>query len=86
MFSPLHIFLLPAAYLDPGSGSLIIQVLLAVALGGGYLVKVYWKKIKAFFSGKKGDTAALLKIELSVDTDSGDGPTASPYDPSKPEE
>lgn len=43
------------AYLDPSSGSFILQILLAALLGGGYAVKVYWKKIKAFFTGHKED-------------------------------
>ncbi len=37
-------------YLDPGSGSFILQILLAALLGGAYAVKVYWKKIKGWFS------------------------------------
>ena len=37
----------PALYLDPGSGSFILQVLLAALLGGGFAIKAYWKKIKA---------------------------------------
>ena len=49
------IFLLkPLAYLDPGSGSFIIQMLLAGLLGIGVGVRIYWKKIVAFFSKKKG--------------------------------
>jgi len=40
------------AYLDPGSGSYILQVLLGTLLGGSYLIKVYWEKIKSFFSRK----------------------------------
>jgi len=42
----------PVLYLDPGSGSFILQVLLASILGAGFAVKVYWKKIIGFF--KKG--------------------------------
>ena len=34
------------AYLDPGSGSLILQVILAVLLGGFFIIRSYWKKIK----------------------------------------
>lgn len=37
------------AYIDLGAGSLIIQFLIAGLVGGLFLVKVYWKKIKAFF-------------------------------------
>jgi hypothetical protein len=36
-------------YLDPGSGSLIIQVVIATLLGIGFLIKAYWKKIVNFF-------------------------------------
>jgi hypothetical protein len=43
----------PHAYLDPGSGSIIVQLLVAAGLGAAFAVRVYWKKIKAFFSGKK---------------------------------
>ncbi|MCX5810117.1 MAG: hypothetical protein NTX36_12245 [Proteobacteria bacterium] len=37
------------AYLDPGTGSYILQVLLAVVIGGLFSIKVFWKKIKALF-------------------------------------
>ena len=36
----------PNAYLDPGSGSLILQVILAILLGGLFILRSYWKKIK----------------------------------------
>lgn len=48
---------LPLLYLDPGSGSFLIQLLLAAGLGLGVAVKVYWAKIKALF-GKKSNTDA----------------------------
>lgn len=38
------------AYIDPGTGSLIIQVLVASLLGGLFTLKIYWKRVKAFFS------------------------------------
>jgi len=38
------------AYLDPGTGSYVFQVLVATAIGGLYVVKMYWQKIKNFFS------------------------------------
>ena len=43
-------------YLDPGSGSFLLQLLLAALLGGAFAIKIYWKKIKALFSGKKAPT------------------------------
>jgi hypothetical protein len=51
----MHIKLIPLLYLDPGSGSMILQIVIAAALGGAYAVKVYWKKIKRLFRGKGAD-------------------------------
>jgi len=44
-----------ACYIDPGTGSLIIQVLIAFFLGGLFTLRVYWKKFKAFFTRKKDE-------------------------------
>ena len=38
------------AYIDPGTGSLVIQVLIASFVGALFLIKIYWKKVKAFFN------------------------------------
>jgi len=41
-------------YLDPGSGSLLVQLLAAGLLGGiGIVVKMFWGRIRAFFKGEK---------------------------------
>ncbi len=37
------------AYIDPGNGSYIIQLILAGLLGIGYTLKLYWYKIINFF-------------------------------------
>jgi hypothetical protein len=36
-------------YLDPGSGSYVLQVLIAGLLSSLYFIKTFWGKIKAFF-------------------------------------
>lgn len=36
-------------YIDPGSGSLILQVLAGGALAAGMFIKTYWIRIKSFF-------------------------------------
>jgi len=41
------------AYLDPGTGSIIIQGIIAAVLSITIAVKTYWFKIKAFFSKKE---------------------------------
>jgi len=38
------------AYLDPGSGSVLIQLLIAGLLGAAFLIKAFWSRIKAFFN------------------------------------
>ena len=37
------------AYLDPGSGSFIFQMLIAAIVGGLFVIKLYFNKIKTFF-------------------------------------
>jgi hypothetical protein len=47
------IFLYPHnayAYLDPGTGSIILQSIIGALLVGTYTIKLYWYKIKSFFS------------------------------------
>ena len=39
------------AYIDPGSGSLIIQMLIGTLVGLGITLKIYWHKIIMKFSG-----------------------------------
>ncbi len=39
-------------YLDPGTGSFLIQILIAAVLAAGVFVKVYWRKIKSFITRK----------------------------------
>ncbi|MFA5877774.1 MAG: hypothetical protein WC845_00110 [Candidatus Staskawiczbacteria bacterium] len=46
------------AYLDPGTGSYFIQIIIATLIGTSFSVKVFWKDIKTFlkksFSKKEG--------------------------------
>ena len=36
------------AYIDPGTGSIIIQVLIASFVGIAYTAKIFWKQITGF--------------------------------------
>jgi len=58
-------------YLDPGSGSMLIQLIIGAVLGLGVFIRVFWKNIKNFFTGGK-----------SSDGDAAD-PTAMVEDPTK---
>lgn len=37
------------AYLDPGTGSILVQSLLAGIAGAVAIVSLYWQRLKAFF-------------------------------------
>jgi hypothetical protein len=41
------------AYLDPGTGSILVQSLLAGIAGAAAVVSLYWQRLKTFFSGKR---------------------------------
>ncbi|MFT3935551.1 MAG: hypothetical protein QM726_18130 [Chitinophagaceae bacterium] len=40
-------------YIDPGSGSYLVQVIIAAILGVAFYFKTIWLRIKMFFGGKK---------------------------------
>lgn len=42
----------PLPYLDPGSGSFILQILVASLLGLGIALRASWSKIKGLFGRK----------------------------------
>jgi len=37
------------AYLDAGTGSYIIQIIIAIAIGGAFGIKIFWRRIYGFF-------------------------------------
>jgi hypothetical protein len=58
LLAVLYLLLLPTsalAYIDPGTGSFVIQGIIGAIVGGAFAVKLYWKRIKARFSGKPMD-------------------------------
>jgi hypothetical protein len=40
-------------YIDPGSGSYLIQVIIAAVLSTAFFFKNFWYKIKSFFVKRK---------------------------------
>lgn len=40
----------PAAYLDPGTGSIIFQALVGAALASLLTIKLFWYRLKTFFA------------------------------------
>jgi len=41
------------AYLDPSTGSMVLQLLLGGVAGAVVVVKLYWEKVKNFFTREK---------------------------------
>ncbi len=37
------------AYLDPGTGSIILQAIVATVASSLFVIKIYWYKLKALF-------------------------------------
>jgi hypothetical protein len=50
-----------AGYIDPGTGSYVLQIAIAFLVGLAFSIRVFWKKIVAFlrktFATKKGGGA-----------------------------
>lgn len=44
------------AYIDPGSGSFIVQMAIGAALGVGLAIKVFWRRLVGFFTGRNRRT------------------------------
>jgi hypothetical protein len=59
----LHVAFPPPAYayLDPGTGSYIFQLLIAAVVGLAFLIKVFWGRIKGFFIGLFARTQDLAE-------------------------
>jgi len=45
-----------SAYLDPGSGSFLLQLLLAAILGGAVAIRSQWARIKKLFNKNAAET------------------------------
>ena len=51
------------AYLDPGSGSMIFQTIVAVFAGLAYGVRLYWGKIRGLFQRQAADVKAVAQSD-----------------------
>lgn len=43
------------AYLDPGTGSILIQAAIAAVAAGAFTLRMYWDRLWSYFSGSKPD-------------------------------
>ena len=54
------------AYLDPGTGSIILQGLIAGLAAAAVVMKTYWYRIKSFFG--KTESKSLLEEDEEPDS------------------
>jgi len=65
----------PTAYLDPGSGSMLIQMILGAVLGLGVATRIFWKNIKGWFNkNKSNEEVELDPTEILDDAAAQDAP------------
>jgi hypothetical protein len=57
------------AYLDPGTGSILVQSLLAGIAGAAAVLSLYWQRIKAFFTNRRKQSADARSSATSSDND-----------------
>ncbi len=55
------------AYLDPGTGSMVLQLLLAGLAGVLVVLKLFWHKILALFGIGKGKSTIIKRVILIRD-------------------
>ena len=73
LFSALAFHMQPAhAYLDPGTGSMLLQGLLAGIAGAVVVMRLYWAKIKAFFSDQDSSNSPDAPTVHTGDQDSAE--------------
>jgi hypothetical protein len=58
------------AYLDPATGSILLQGLLAGFAGLVVVVKLYWRRVRAFFRGERGGAGTLDAAESAPSPES----------------
>jgi hypothetical protein len=52
------------AYLDPGSGSMMLQLLLGGVVGVAAILKLYWSAFVGLFRRKKHEADSMPPIEV----------------------
>lgn len=75
------------AYIDPGSGSYLFQLLIGGALAGIYTVAAYWRSLMAWLRGEgKPDSSPVAPPPSRTETggaagNGGESAAAPPRDP-----
>jgi len=59
----------PLAYLDPGTGSFLIQTLIAILASSIVVIGIYWRKVKNWFKKISGKEPGYVEADLENDDD-----------------
>lgn len=65
------------AYLDPGTGSMILQGLIAAIAVAGVTIRTYWYRIMQFFGKEPPQTGLLDDLDDDLEEDSPSSVTES---------
>jgi hypothetical protein len=57
------------AYLDPGTGSILVQSLLAGIAGAAAVISLYWQRVKRFFVNLRKSSRDAHTSATSTDND-----------------
>lgn len=60
------------SYIDMGTGSMILQLILGVILGLGVFVRLFWKNIKNFFTRGKAKSEEDLDPTAMIEDETQD--------------
>ena len=55
------------AYIDPGTGSIIIQAIIGAVVGIGIAIKLFWHRILKFLGIRKGKTPDYTSLDQLKD-------------------
>jgi hypothetical protein len=61
------------AYIDPGTGAMLIQGLIGGIVGGLFIIRMYWQKLKSFIFGSTGGDIADQEIQPKEQPRAEDG-------------
>lgn len=59
MSNPTTALIFTLSYLDPGTGSIILQAVLGAVLGAIFTLKLYWRHLWSLLTGRHKDGASI---------------------------
>lgn len=73
------------AYLDPGSGSIIFQAVIAGAMASSLAIKIFWRRLTVFF-GRLFGSSGPTQADAAEDDAEADQPAPADHGPTEDEQ